>query len=298
MTLVGGGRLADDRGMTARWVVGIDGSDGALAALRWAVANAACVGADVQAVAAFHVPLTLSMLAVKRGFDVDRLGMEAEARHVLDDAITAAGADGVQPIAIEGAPGATLLEAAEEASLLIIGRRGHSALRNLVLGSVSTYCATHAAVPVVVVPPDWDAQRFESVVVGFDGSANARAALRWALDIAPDHVPVRVTMAIEPAPWLSEDITLSRFPDEVRNEEQRITDAADSVDPDHRTIRDVLLHGPRQALSDAAGSTDLVVVGARGHGRIGSALLGSVSTWLLHNAPCPVAVVPRPSEDS
>jgi nucleotide-binding universal stress UspA family protein len=162
-----------------------------------------------------------------------------------------------------------------------------------VLGSVSSHCATHATEPVTVVPPDWNAGPYESIVVGFDGSANARAALEWALEAAPDGVVVRLVIAIEPAPWLGEDITLARFPDEVRAEEKRIIAEADRADPEHRAERDVMLHGPRHALADAAGTSDLVVVGARGHGRVGSALLGSVSTWLLHNSPCPVVVVPR-----
>ncbi len=282
--------------MPQRWIVGSDGSQQSLAALRWAVAHAARADAEITAVCAFRVPLTLSMLAARRGFDVDRLGMEAEARHVLHEAIETVGGPPVQTLVVEDHPSAALLAAAEDASLLIVGRRGGGGFRHLVLGSVSAHCATHAAVPVVVVPPAWDSAPFSSAVVGFDGSGNACAALRWALDFVPDEIPVRLVMAIEPAPWLSEDITLARFPDEVRREEQRLIESADAVDTARRTAREVMLHGPRQALAEATATTDLVVVGARGHGRIGSALLGSVSTWILHNAPCPVAVVPGPTD--
>ena len=49
---------------------------------------------------------------------------------------------------------------------------------------------------------------------------------------------------------------------------------------------------PRSALAEQAEKADLVVVGARGHGAVGAALLGSVSTWLLHHLHRPVAVVP------
>ena len=281
-----------------RWVVGIDGSEVSLAALRWAVVHGPTADAEVQAVSAFHVPMRLSLLAAKRGFDVDRLGIEAETQHLLDDALAEVGTESVQPIAIEGQPSAVLLEAAEDADLLVVGRRGHGGLRHLVLGSVSTYCATHSGqTPVVVVPPEWDEDRFDTVVVGFDGSPNAQSALSWAVRSTPDDITIRAIIAIEPAPWLNEDITLARFPDEVREEEQRIMEAAALADPDHRAEREVLLHGPRHALAEAAGHTDLIVVGARGHGRIGAALLGSVSTWLLHNAPCPVVVVPRLEDD-
>ncbi|MGI9645534.1 MAG: universal stress protein [Ilumatobacteraceae bacterium] len=284
--------------MTPRWIIGIDGSDVSLAALRWALAQAPRANPELVAVGAYHVPMTLSMLATKRGFDVDRLGLEAETHHLLDEALAATTPepDHVECLAVEGHAGTALLEAAEDAELLIVGRRGQSSLRHLVLGSVSTYCATHATAPVVVVPPGWDSGSYESVVVGFDGSPNAAAALAWALDSVPTPVPIRLLISIEPAPWLSEDITLARFPDEVRAEEQRISAAADAVDPERRAERDVVLHGPRHALADATEEADLIVVGARGHGRVGSALLGSVSTWLLHHSRCPVVVVPRPPD--
>ena len=49
---------------------------------------------------------------------------------------------------------------------------------------------------------------------------------------------------------------------------------------------------PRPALAAQGEHADLVVVGARGHGAVGAALLGSVSTWLLHHLHRPIAVVP------
>ena len=53
-----------------------------------------------------------------------------------------------------------------------------------------------------------------------------------------------------------------------------------------------MLVGPRQALAEAQEHADLVVVGTRGRGLIASGLLGSVSTWLLHDAALPIVVVP------
>jgi nucleotide-binding universal stress UspA family protein len=52
---------------------------------------------------------------------------------------------------------------------------------------------------------------------------------------------------------------------------------------------------PEQALLAAAKDAELVVVGSRGHGDLSSALLGSVSSHVVHHAACPVVVVKAPS---
>jgi nucleotide-binding universal stress UspA family protein len=45
-----------------------------------------------------------------------------------------------------------LLDAAERARLLVIGRRGRGGFAGMVLGSVSQQCVRHATSPVMVVP--------------------------------------------------------------------------------------------------------------------------------------------------
>ena len=72
-----------------------------------------------------------------------------------------------------------------------------------------------------------------------------------------------------------------------------MTAAIDAVDVDHRTERSLVLDDPRHALAEAAGSADLIVLGAHGHGVIGLEFLGSVSTWMLQDCPVPVVVVPH-----
>ena len=53
---------------------------------------------------------------------------------------------------VEGAPGPALVARAAGATLLVLGTREHTGLRRAVLGSVSHYCLSHAASPVVAVP--------------------------------------------------------------------------------------------------------------------------------------------------
>ncbi len=282
--------------MSARWIVGVDGSDASVDALRWAVAHAPERGAEVTAVSAFHVPAVMSLMTAKRGFGVDELGLEATAGHDLDVAIAAVGRDvAVTPAVIEGQASHVLVDAAADADTLVVGQRGSGEHRQHWLGSVSRYCATHCARPVVVVPPGWTSDPTSRIVVGFDGSDHAGAALRWALEFANAETTVQVVAAMEVAPWLGERATRERFPAEVAEHERALTEAIDAIDSEGRTERALLLDGPRQALVDAARSADLLVVGTRGRGLIATEFLGSVSTSLLQDAVIPMVVVPHRS---
>jgi len=278
--------------MNARWIVGVDGSDEAVDALRWAAHHASGRDADVVGVSAYHVPAMMAMMTAKRGFGVDELGLAATAGHDLDVAIERVGAP-VSAEVVEGQAAHVLVDAAADADLLVVGQQGSGDLRSHRLGSVSRYCATHATAPVVVVPAPWSPGPNNRIVVGFDSSDNASAAVRWALDFASADATISVVSAVEVAPWLGEDLTRERFPDEVAEQERSIVDAIDLIDPGRRTERVVVLDTPRSALTDAAKTADLVVVGARGRGVIASELLGSVSTWLLQEAVAPVVVVPH-----
>ena len=283
--------------MGARWVVGIDGSDAAIDALRWAVAHSAGREVEITALGAFHVSAMMALFTAKRGFGVDELGLAAVAGHDVDVAIESATASHpdaarVQPLVVEGQAPHVLIDATVDADLLVIGRTGAGELRHHPLGSVSRYCATHAHAPVAVVPIGAAHDRISSIVVGFDGSDHAGDALRWALEFAGDTAHVRAIAAIEVAPWLDEDLTRDRFGDEIEAEQQRITNALDAIDPHGRAERSIVMQGPRQALAEAQSGADLVVVGTRGHGLIAAGLLGSVSAWLLHDAAIPVVIVP------
>lgn len=291
VTAVSGG---DTRHMTARWIVGIDGSQAALDALQWAVGHAAGREVGISAIGAFHVPTLMAAFTAKRGFGVDEIGLAATAGHDVDvaiESVAGAGVD-VQSLVVEGHAQHVLVDASVDADLLVIGRTGSGELRHHLLGSVSQYCVTHSHAPVAVVPDDAGTRTTGTIVVGFDGSDHAADALRWALDFAADRAIVRVIAAIEVAPWIDEEATRQRFGNEIDAEERRITAALDVVDPDGVAERSIVMSGPRQALAEAQDGADLVVVGTRGHGRIAAGVLGSVSAWLLHDSTLPVVVVP------
>ena len=137
-------------------VVGVDGSPGARAALRFAVREAALRGAALRVVGAWHLPVAAYAGGYGPG-DPD-LGAELaqNAQHDLDQALAEvdAGAVPVETIVREGIPARVLLEEAQEAELLVVGSRGLGGFRGLLLGSVSQQCAHHAPCPLAIVPTE------------------------------------------------------------------------------------------------------------------------------------------------
>lgn len=237
------------------------------------------------------MPALMAVFAAKRGFGVDELGLAATAGHDVDVAIESVGAADVHASVVEGQAQHVLVDSSVDADLLVIGRTGSGELRHHLLGSVSQYCVTHSSAPVVVVPAG-AAPTTSSIVVGYDGSDQAGDALRWALDFAGVTAEVRVVAAIEMSPWLDVGLSRDRFGDEIEREEARIMAALDTIDPDRVAERSIVLGSPREALGAALLGADLMVVGSRGRGLVAAGLLGSVSSWLIHDASRPVVIVP------
>ncbi len=282
------------------WIVGIDGSDCAINALDWAVANAGGRATDLELVTAWQTPVlgAYPMSApVVMPFDDDEL-RGAAAHDVEQLASSIRGRIDVPVVAAvgHGGPAEVLLNASASASLLVIGSRGRGGFARLLLGSTSTQCATHASVPTIVVPADAAPDRAVDLLVGFDGSANSMVALRWAIHFASPGSKIVVAWVWDATP-LAVGADAFFFPDASDLAVERFNHLVETVAPDAAlagvTLEREFIRGtPRTAIGSHAESADLVVVGARGHGAVGAALLGSVSTWLLHHVHRPIAVVP------
>lgn len=133
-------------------VVGVDGSETSVGALRWAVAEARLRGTGLVVLTAWHVPYA--------GLEPLVAGLDPEvflraARTAQESALAAVDTTGVdiERRLVEGGAGPALLEAARDAELVVVGTRGHGGVLGLLLGSVSHAVVQHAPCPVVVVPP-------------------------------------------------------------------------------------------------------------------------------------------------
>ena len=139
------------------------------------------------------------------------------------------------------------------------------------------------------------------IVVGVEGSDGSRAALRWALKEASlRHATVEVVTAyvFPNAPIYPE---VSYVPVEQPALAQQITDMQEAaiaaemegagIDPSVAVTRHMLPGPAPGTLVRAAEGADLLVVGSRGRGGFLGLMLGSVSNYVTHHAPCPVVVV-------
>jgi nucleotide-binding universal stress UspA family protein len=136
-------------------VVGVDGSEGAVAALRFALDEARLRGCGVKVVSAWHIPTA----AYESGWvpiPVEITDYEQRGTTALETTIERAGADtsGVEITRIvrEGQPAEVLVAEATADDLLVVGSRGRGGFRGLLLGSTSQQCAHHAPCPVAIVP--------------------------------------------------------------------------------------------------------------------------------------------------
>ncbi len=134
--------------MTYTIVVGVDGSPYSDAAVRWALEEAEFRNGEVTALFAWQVPF----LSFPGAFDREEL--EKAAKEFLIDklsSIAPSPAVPLRPLVAEGDPAESLIVAAEDADVLVVGSRGRSSFPGLVLGSVGQRCAAAASCPVLLI---------------------------------------------------------------------------------------------------------------------------------------------------
>jgi nucleotide-binding universal stress UspA family protein len=132
-----------------RIVVGIDGSDRSVAALRWAVEEARLRDGEIIAICAWEFPHALNPVTM---FTVEAEPFRMDAESALERAIAAADPGDV-PVTrqvVEGLAASLLVEASNDADLLVVGSRGRGGFGGLLLGSVSQHVTSHARCSVLV----------------------------------------------------------------------------------------------------------------------------------------------------
>ncbi|MCU1387777.1 MAG: UspA domain protein [Ilumatobacteraceae bacterium] len=137
-----------------RIVVGVDSTKPSAAALEWALAEAKLRGATLDIVVSWDFPVlaTTEPVMIPQP-DRDTLVHSATltATHMLAEAHLDDSGVAYTVHTPEGRPGEELVAIAAGADLLVVGSHGSGVLKELILGSVSNYCAHHSTCPVVLV---------------------------------------------------------------------------------------------------------------------------------------------------
>ena len=283
-------------------VVGVDGSPQNLDAVDWAAREALARHSRLRIVHAslwplLKVPLGPSDLGPADG------GFRNAAEEILSSAVVrgrqaAQGLDITTDVPV-CSPAAALIEASQEAALVVVGHRGLGGFTGLLVGSVGVQAAAHAACPVVVVRGGGSENAgpaADQVVVGVDGSDLSSRAVDFAFTYAARHgLGVRAVLVYQWPATSGHRLTLRYATGDLRQDQtQLLTDVlAGSGDKYPEVpVQGRVLHGqPAEVLVAESAGAALTVVGSRGRGGFTGLLLGSTSQSVLQHAPVPVAVV-------
>ncbi|MBG6104661.1 nucleotide-binding universal stress UspA family protein [Micromonospora vinacea] len=283
-------------------VVGVDGSESALRAVRLAATEAARRNRPLRVVHGFiwpllHVPVSPAPDAPPGG------GLRHRAEELVEAAVNEAEATvpglSASGEIIDGEAAAVLVGESPSAALIVLGDRGLGGFSALVVGSVAVQVAAYADCPVLVARgterPD------EPVLVAVDGSDASRRAADFAAETAVSRgVPLVAVHAYRhPGSSGPGDMQPLVYDEaKLRGEQERMLAGwLTGLTDDHRGLRLTCraVHGrPGSVLAEASRSAQLAVVGGRGRGEVTGLLLGSVSQSMLHHAQCPVVVVRAP----
>jgi nucleotide-binding universal stress UspA family protein len=139
----------------------------------------------------------------------------------------------------------------------------------------------------------------DRIVVGVDGSEGSQRALAWAIDDARRRggAAVDVVHAWEPPVLVGSPVgAVPPVPIDVPYNDvahQILTDALAAVDTSGLTVEQVVVEGPAGAsLCERSTDATLLVLASSAHGAVMDALIGSVSQYCAHHAPCPLVLIP------
>jgi nucleotide-binding universal stress UspA family protein len=283
-----------------RLLVGFDGSDGGRDALELTRVLAAAGEASVLVVAVLPygpLPVPYEMLEEEEAERAQPLF--EEARLLLGEGVA------VETRAFGGGSTAGVindLAEKEDVETIVVGSPHRGAVGRVLIGSVAVGLLHGAPREVVTAPRGYAAERhdpFRKIAVAYDDTPEAKAALTRAEALARACRAQIVVYTVSAPPAVVPGVTVYTpvLPPEAG---QIVTRTVKSVDEALAATGRELEGVPGMALADAceADEIDLVVTGSRGYGPVMRVLLGSVSTQLMHRAPCPVLVVPRPREGS
>lgn len=277
-------------------LVGVDDRQGGRDALALAQALSRLGGGDLLAVHVYPYQAFPTLGLPREG---DALAHDA-AERLLRDQLVKAGIDARMQVTSDLSPGRGLHHAAEaaDADVVVVGCSHRGVVGRMVAGDNTRAVLQGTGVPVVVARPAGAAAPAGRVIgVGYSGSPESDAALAWAGQLAESAgATVRVMAVAEPPQGFSPSISyginwVALKPDGEEHAKRLVADAVEQLG--ERALGEAVVGVASDELARLSGEVDLLVLGSRGYGPVRRTLLGSTSDRLIHDARCPVVVVPR-----
>jgi nucleotide-binding universal stress UspA family protein len=230
---------------------------------------------------------------------------EKEARQNLDAVQARARQEGVDcdTIVHEGEePYKYIVDEAikSKSTMIVMGRRGRTGLKRLMMGSVTARVIGHAPCNVLVVPKAAQLE-FKNIVVATDGSKYSAAAASEALGLAKWNGSALTVISVVP----SELMTPSDIDFTITQRELIVEKEMDEAEKNAKVVKEaalkegvavkafVLSGRPADAIIETAQekNSDLIVLGSHGRTGVERLLMGSVAERVIVLASCPVLVV-------
>ncbi|MCG8590100.1 MAG: universal stress protein [Proteobacteria bacterium] len=299
----------DDRQPVRSVIVGTDFSETASLALNRGVELALQHRAPLRLIHAVHLQPFLDGGPPLTALPPDFEGrLRAAAVDQLEQWRRDAEAEGVRAEAevVTGAPASALVDAVAKApdGVLVIGTRGQTGFKHLLLGSTANRVVRESTSPVLTVHPgDADELRdMQTILVPTDFSADAERAIEQVGRLFGhqaeqaqvvlahvDHLPVLLQPVFAEWRWLGfeQDDLATHLHDRLQRAAQPLRDAGFDVEC-------VLREGHPHAVISAMAAclrADLIAMGVRGRSKLERAFLGRTVERVIQHASCPVLTV-------
>ena len=300
----------------ARIAVGVDGYPEGRDASVLAAAIARATSAELMLVAVHPDPLVV----LPRGMDWKGLHDQAAAtlREARDSLAPGARIVVETDFSIPRALGRAVRR--EHRDLLVMGSSRHAPEGHVRIGKRTRQLLCHFESALAVAPRGLHQRpepRMSRIAVGYDGRPESQAGLRVAQEIAAGFgatlqirgvIDDRIRAFVHPHDsgalpglgWSSGrgDDGSAEWEEIVASAEQRLRDELEhaALITGENVVCEVVRGRPADRLLELADEVDLIVIGSRRWGPVARLMLGSTGESLLHDAGCPVLVVPRAHE--
>ena len=281
-----------------------DFSDTSATAVDWAIELARSHGARIELIHALLVPSRATDFVPSPPDPTEELQAAASARlNEIDQRVGDLGIEVASHLRL-GIPSQIIIESADDlgADLIVIGTRGLTGLRHLLLGSTAERVVQHAHCAVLTVHPgDKDKHdQIKTVLVPTDFSRDAETAYFAAFKLLGRQSDTKIVLVhvyhlpYEYTAYGTIPTSLDYFKDVEGAAEERLARLADELRSQGFHVETAAREGfpPEVILGEAkAVGADLIAMGT--HGRTGFAhlVLGSTAERVVQRADCPVLTV-------